>query len=206
MIRPALSILTVMPLIMACTIRNVNRIDAYARILSVATEIAEVPTRFGRASKSIGDKAYDSDPLDQRIREHLRVELIAPHRWNRSKPVTQDGRALRRYRRRWKIERLFAWLHNYRRIVIRWEYYPENFLGMAQLACAVILLRHYEMSSPESLISCILFVPCAARVREANRPMLLRIASALLVHTKGLGCSLCTSMNSKMADSSSRTL
>ena len=127
---------------MACAIRNANGIGADARILSVATEIAEVPTRFGRASKSIGDKAYDSDPLDQRIREHLRVELIAPHRWNRSKPVTQDGRALRRYRRRWKIERLFAWLHNYRRIVVRWEYYPENFLGMVQLACAVILLRH----------------------------------------------------------------
>jgi transposase len=90
----------------------------------------------------IGDKAYDSDPLDRRVREHLRVELIAPHRWNRSRPVTQDGRALRRYRRRWKIERLFAWFHNYRRIVIRWEYYPENFLGMVQLAGAVILLRH----------------------------------------------------------------
>src|ERR1700685_1239854 len=90
----------------------------------------------------IGDKAYDSDPLDQRIREQFRVQLIAPHRWNRSRPVTQDGRALRRYRRRWKIERLFAWLHNYRRIITRWEYYPENFLGMVQLACAVILLRH----------------------------------------------------------------
>ena len=98
--------------------------------------LRETPERL------IGDKAYDSDPLDQRIREHLGVELIAPHRWNRSRPVTQDGRALRRYRRRWKIERLFAWFHNYRRIVIRWEYYPENFLGMVQLACAVILLRH----------------------------------------------------------------
>jgi len=98
--------------------------------------LRETPERL------IGDKAYDSDPLDQRIREHLRVEMIAPHRWNRSRPVTQDGRALRRYRRRWKIERLFAWFHNYRRIVIRWEYYPENFLGMVQLACVVILLRH----------------------------------------------------------------
>jgi len=98
--------------------------------------LRETPERL------IGDKAYDSDPLDQRIREHLGVELVAPHRWNRSKPVTQDGRVLRRYRRRWKIERLFAWLHNYRRIVIRWEYYPENFLGMVQLACTVILLRH----------------------------------------------------------------
>jgi transposase len=90
----------------------------------------------------IGDKAYDSDPLDQRVREQFRVELISPHRCNRSRPATQDGRVLRRYRRRWKIERLFAWLHNYRRIVIRWEYYPENFLGMVLLACAVILLRH----------------------------------------------------------------
>ncbi len=90
----------------------------------------------------IGDKAYDSDPLDQRIRDQFHVQLIAPHRWNRSRPATQDGRVLRRYRRRWKIERLFAWFHNYRRIVIRWEYYPENFLGMVQLACAVILLRH----------------------------------------------------------------
>ena len=98
--------------------------------------LREIPKRL------IGDKAYDSDPLDQRVREPLHVELIAPHRWNRSRPVTQDGRALRRYRRRWKIERLFAWLHNYRRIVTRWEYYPENFLGMVQLACAVILLRH----------------------------------------------------------------
>lgn len=90
----------------------------------------------------IGDKAYDSDPLDQRVREQFAVKLIAPHRWNRSKPVTQDGRALRRYRRRWKVERLFAWLHNFRRVVIRWEYYPENFLGMVQLACAIILLRY----------------------------------------------------------------
>ena len=98
--------------------------------------LRETPERL------IGDKAYDSDPLDRRVRENLHVELIAPHRWNRSRPATQDGRALRRYCRRWKIERLFAWLHNYRRIVIRWEHYPENFLGMVQLACALILLRH----------------------------------------------------------------
>jgi len=49
---------------------------------------------------------------------------------------------LRRYRRRWKIKRLFAWLHNYRRIVLRWGYHLENFLGMVRLACAVILLGH----------------------------------------------------------------
>jgi transposase len=90
----------------------------------------------------IDDRAYDSDPLDQRIQERYGVQLIAPHKFVRVATATQDGRRLRRYRRRWKIERLFAWLHNFRRIVIRWEYYPENFLAMVQLACAVILLRH----------------------------------------------------------------
>jgi len=55
---------------------------------------------------------------------------------------TQDGRELRRYCRRWKVERLFAWLHNFRRLVSRWEYHEANFLGMLQLGCLVILLRH----------------------------------------------------------------
>jgi transposase len=39
------------------------------------------------------------------------------------------------------IERLFAWLQNFRRLVVRYEYKDENFLGMAQLGCIVILLR-----------------------------------------------------------------
>jgi transposase len=98
--------------------------------------LAETPERM------IGDRAYDSDPLDAQIRERFGVQLVAPHNPTRSRKATQDGRVLRRYRRRWKIERLFAWLHNFRRVVIRWEYYAENFLGMVQLACAVILLRH----------------------------------------------------------------
>ena len=98
--------------------------------------LADLPERL------IGDRAYDSDPLDQRIHDRYGVQLIAPHKFVRVAPATQDGRVPRRYRRRWKVERLFAWLPNFRRTVIRWEYYPENFLGMVQLACAIILLRH----------------------------------------------------------------
>jgi len=41
------------------------------------------------------------------------------------------------------VERFFAWLHNFRRLVIRWEYYEHNILGMVQLACILILLRRY---------------------------------------------------------------
>ena len=90
----------------------------------------------------IGDKAYDSDPLDEELSQ-AEIEMIAPHRRNRKKPATQDGRGLRRYRRRWKVERLFAGLQNYRRVVVRYEYRPENFLGFVHLARIMILLRCY---------------------------------------------------------------
>ena len=53
----------------------------------------------------IGDRAYDSDPLDQRLRQKHGIRLIAPHKYNRRRKSTQDGRELRRYCRRWKIER-----------------------------------------------------------------------------------------------------
>jgi transposase len=80
----------------------------------------------------IGDNAYDSDRLDAELRLYG-IEVIAPHRRNR-RNSTQDGRRLKRYRRRWKIERLFAWLQNFRRLVVRYERHAENFLGMLTLA------------------------------------------------------------------------
>jgi transposase len=98
--------------------------------------IAEQPVRI------IGDKAYDSDALDERLMYERGVELIAPHRSNR-REKTQDGRPLRRYRRRWAVERLFAWLQNFRRIQTRWDRYAHNYLGFVQLGCIVILLRYF---------------------------------------------------------------
>jgi len=95
----------------------------------------ELPERL------IGDKAYDSDALDEQLAEEYGIEMISPNRSNR-KLKTQDGRPLRRYRRRWKVERIFAWMQNYRRLVTRWEYRIENFLGFVQLACLLMLLRH----------------------------------------------------------------
>ena len=97
--------------------------------------LEELPERL------IGDKAYDSDRLDQRLEAERGLAMIAPHRSNRCKPASQDGRVLRRYRRRWKVERLFAWLQQFRRLVVRYEYHLRNFLGMVQLGCIVILLR-----------------------------------------------------------------
>jgi transposase len=96
----------------------------------------ELPARL------IGDKAYDSDKLDDQMHKQYGIEMIAPHRSNRVHP-TQDGRPLRRYRRRWTIERLFAWLQVFRRLVTRYEYHIENFLGMVRLGCMKIMLRYF---------------------------------------------------------------
>ena len=95
-----------------------------------------------RPEKMIGDKAYDCDPLDKQLKK-LEIELIAPHKANRTKAKTQDGRKLRRYKRRWKVERLLARLQNFRRIVVRYEYHSDNYLGFVLLGCMLILLRNY---------------------------------------------------------------
>ena len=73
--------------------------------------------------------------------EDYGIEMISPNRPTGSK--SQDGRQLRRYRRRWKVERLFAWMQNFRRLVTRWEYHVENFLGFVQLACLLMLLQAF---------------------------------------------------------------
>jgi transposase len=92
-------------------------------------------------AKLIGDRAYDSDPLDRKLSDTYGIDLIAPHRRDR-KHKTQDGRPLRRYKRRWRVERLFAWLQWFRRLVTRYEYHIENFLGMVRLGCLKLMLRY----------------------------------------------------------------
>lgn len=89
----------------------------------------------------IADKAFDSYPLAKRLNEERHIELIAPRRAT-SKRRKQDGRSLRRYRKRWKVERLFAWLKRFRRLALRWERKAENFLAFLKLGCIVILLRN----------------------------------------------------------------
>ena len=94
-------------------------VDRHSLPLAVSTHTAnhhEVPLvqlsfEFymieAKPEKLIGDRAYDSDKLDEELREGS-VEMISPHRKNRKKPKTQDGRRLRRYERRWMVERFFA--------------------------------------------------------------------------------------------------
>jgi len=89
----------------------------------------------------IGDKAYDSDALDEALAAEG-IEMIAPHRSNRRpENITQDGRPLRRYARRWTVERTISWLQHFRRLCIRWEKSTRLFNGFVHLSCAFLLLR-----------------------------------------------------------------
>jgi transposase len=90
----------------------------------------------------IYDKAGDSDPLRERL-ANRGIELICPHKGGRKRPSTQDGRKLRRYRRRWKVERSIAWLQNFRRLVVRYERHAHLFHGFIQAACLMVVLRWF---------------------------------------------------------------
>ena len=96
---------------------------------------AEQPERI------IGDKAYDDDALDADVAKKG-IEMIAPHRSNRRpENKTQDGRPLRRYSRRWTVERTIAWLQHFRRLCIRWERSTTLFQGFLHFTCTLLLLR-----------------------------------------------------------------
>lgn len=101
-----------------------------------------INARFTRrpVHRLTGDKAYDSDQADRELRA-LGTELNAPHRAGRKSAPTQDGRKLRAYKQRWKVERYFAWLFNFRKCVVRYEYKEENFFAFLLLASAIIMIR-----------------------------------------------------------------
>lgn len=120
---------------------------AEVKLSEETLDMVSVP-RNGRGSpkkrpiRLIGDKAYDSDPLHKRLKE-LKIDLIVPHLSNRKKPKTQDGRKLKRYRKRWKVERTFSWFSNFRRLVVRYELLITVYSGFFHIACLMIVLNRF---------------------------------------------------------------
>ena len=104
-----------------------------------------VPRRKGRPRQKpgrvIADRGYDSDPLRQRLKKRG-IELIAPYRKNNQGRRYQDGRKLRRYKRRRIVERTHAWLGQFRRLLVRHEHLLSTYRAFFYLACFWITLRH----------------------------------------------------------------
>ena len=121
------------PLAATITAANVGEVHA------IETLVDECLT-LRRPQRLLYDKAADADWLRANLAGRG-IELICPHRQNRTKPPLQDGRSLRRYKRRYRIERSISWLQNCRRLITRWEWYPELFEGFVHLACLYTVLQ-----------------------------------------------------------------
>ena len=130
-------------------------VDATGIPVGVATDAANVPeTELGGVALAsipravgvphgvpvVADKGYDSDPLRDQLADRG-FTLVAPHRKNRTRPRTADGRRLRRSKRRYIVERSLAWYHSYRRAVTRYERKVHLFDGFVFLALAFIGLN-----------------------------------------------------------------
>jgi transposase len=103
-----------------------------------------VPQPKGRPRQKpervIADRGYDSDPLRERLRRRG-IELIVPYRETNQHRRYEDGRKLRRYKRRWIVERTNAWLGQFRRLLVRHEYLLSTYRAFFYLACFWITLR-----------------------------------------------------------------
>lgn len=90
----------------------------------------------------IGDRGYDSDPMRARL-SRRGITVIVPYRANRTVRPFEDGRHLRRYRHRWIIERTFAWLGSFRRLLVRHERFTSLYRALLYFAAALIALRRF---------------------------------------------------------------
>lgn len=93
-----------------------------------------------RPERVIADKGYDSNKVRKSLTDKG-IAPVIPARSNNKRATHQDGRPMRRYRKRWKVERTIAWLQNCRRLVVRWERKASLWLSFAYIACAMLVLN-----------------------------------------------------------------
>ena len=87
------------------------------------------------------DKGYDYC----QVRDTLAAWGYKPH----IPPKDDSNRMIHdipNYRaRRWVVERTHSWMNRFRRLLIRWEKKPENYLALIHLVCACIGIRAIEV-------------------------------------------------------------
>jgi len=93
-----------------------------------------------RPARIVMDKEFDSDRFRDRIAARG-IDPIIPYRYWARERRYDDRRKLRRYKKRWVIERLFAWLGNFRRLVVRYERKSRMFQAFVHVAFMLITLR-----------------------------------------------------------------
>jgi transposase len=96
-------------------------------------------TKGRKPKRLMADRGYDSN-LIRALLVKRAIEPIMPTRCKNRVATPQDGRALRRDKRRWIIERTKAWLQNFRRLVVRYERSAKRFTALIPLAYELMTL------------------------------------------------------------------
>ena len=116
---------------------------AEVKLLEATLENGRIGGRRAKRRKPrrlIADRGYDSNKV-RALLVKRDSEPIIPARSNNRVATHQDGRKLRRYKRRWIIERTNSWLQTFRRLVVRYERSAKTFTALVHLACALTTLK-----------------------------------------------------------------
>jgi transposase len=120
---------------------HVDSAQPHERTLAEATvRTIRVPRNRGRPrtrpNELVADKAYDCAALRNDLRRRGIKPTIPSREWrNRQRPTR--GRPLRTgpsYQHRWKVERCFAWMDKYRRLVVRYDRYLHIYRAFCLVA------------------------------------------------------------------------
>lgn len=83
------------------------------------------------------DKGYDY----QEVRALLAEFGFTAHLRSRGEEAFELAQEAGKRARRWVVERTHSWMNRFRRILIRWEKKPENYIAFLHFACALIAFR-----------------------------------------------------------------
>ena len=83
------------------------------------------------------DKGYDF----QEVREILAEFGFTAHIRARGEEARQLKQDASQRARRWVVERAHSWMNRFRRILIRWDKKPENYIAFLHFACGLIAFR-----------------------------------------------------------------
>ena len=83
------------------------------------------------------DKGYDYDEVRQTLVEFGFTAHIRG-RWEEAEELAREAG---KRARRWVVERTHSWLNRFRRLLIRWDKKPHNYLAFLHFACALIAFR-----------------------------------------------------------------
>ena len=114
-----------------------------------ALKTVRVPCRVGRPKQRpeelVADKAYDSKSFRRWLRSKG-IKPTIPAYERRARKWPKRGRPVKAgpgYAERWKVERTFAWLGNFRRLLARHERYLSTFRAFFLIAFVLVLLRRF---------------------------------------------------------------